>query len=372
MPAGVSDKVVFSYSRFDSDFVLKTASALRRDGVNLWVDQLDIPKGSRWDEAVEGAVKNCSCLVVVLSPDSVNSSNVLDEVYYALEAKKKVVPVVIGPCEIPFRLKRIQHIDFTADNDSAYSELLAAVGSAEADEQVALAVKAQGGARPGFPGNIFHFGPAASSPGDRANTAGRTDADWHPPRRHYPLRAAALGATVAVACLLVVAKITGLWPPPIATPAKVAVNESTSPVKGGAVNDAAARELDAQLRGFIAEYIARHNRGKVDDIMKLYSDKVAYNEAPVDKQFVREEKTKYYKKWSHVAYRIVDEPTIRPTEDAQQAGLSFNVNMTVDGGFGPSQGKVRQHLVVRRMGDEWKIIADRRRVLDKPYGRPEQ
>lgn len=367
MPAGVSDRVVFSYSRIDSDFVLKTASALRRDGVNLWVDQLDIPKGARWDEAVEGAVKNCSCLVVVLSPDSVDSSNVLDEVYYALEAKKKVVPVVIRACEIPFRLKRIQHIDFTAGNDSAYNELLAAVESSPAGEQVAQQLEAQGGGRSRFPGKVFHLGFAApSSGGNRADTAGRTGADWHPPRRRHALRFAALGAAAGVLCLLVFAKLTDRWPPTTATQVKSPVSEGAGRAPAGADTDAAARQLDAQLRGFIAEYVARHNRGKVDDIMKLYSDKVAYNEAPVDKQSVLEEKTKYYKKWSHVAYRIADEPTIRPTEDGQQARLSFNLDMTVDGGFGPSQGKVRQHLVVRRMGGEWKIIADRRRVLDKP------
>ena len=381
MPPGVPYRVVFSYSRIDSDFVLKTASALRRDGVNLWVDQLDIPKGARWDEAVEGAVKDCSCMLVVLSPDSVNSSNVLDEVYYALEAKKKVVPVVIRPFEIPFRLKRIQHIDYTAGDDGAYGELLAAVERPQADEQVALPIEAQGGARFRFPGNVFHLGLAApSASANRANTAGRTDAGWHPPRRPHWLMAATLGAAAAVVCLLVAAKFAREWSPamfvteaPVAKPAAIEAPKppagsasGMAPAAGGADADAAARKLNAQLREFIAEYIALHNRGKVADIMKLYSDKVAYNDVAVDKKFVLEDKTGYYRKWSHVAYRMVEQPTIKPSEGGQQASLSFTLDMAVDGAFGPSQAKVRQRLVVRRIGDEWKIRADRRKVLDKP------
>jgi ketosteroid isomerase-like protein len=376
---GAPYRVVFSYSRIDSDFVLKTASALRRDGVNLWVDQLDIPKGARWDEAVEGAVKDCSCMLVVLSPDSVNSPNVLDEVYYALETKKKVVPVVIRPCEIPFRLKRIQHIDFTGDEDSAYSELLAAVAGPQADEQLALPIAAQGGSRFHFPGKVFHLGLAApSADANRANAAGHTDAGWRPPRRRFRLRDAALGATAGVFCLLVAAKLAG-WPPfaskaPVVTPAQIEgagsapSSSGVAPAAGGA--DPAARKLDAQLRGFISEYIALHNRGNVADIMKLYSDKVAYNDEAVDKKFVLEKKTDFYKKWSHVVYRMVEEPTITLSEDGQLAHLKFSMIMMVEFGGNPSQAKVRQHLVVRRMGDEWKIVSERLRVLDKPYAKP--
>jgi hypothetical protein len=44
----------FSYARSDAAFVLKVAQQLRRLGRRVWVDQLDIPKGARWDEAVEG------------------------------------------------------------------------------------------------------------------------------------------------------------------------------------------------------------------------------------------------------------------------------------------------------------------------------
>jgi hypothetical protein len=39
------------------------------------------------------------------------SKNVLDEVSYALDAGRPVLPLLIEECEVHFRLRRIQYID---------------------------------------------------------------------------------------------------------------------------------------------------------------------------------------------------------------------------------------------------------------------
>lgn len=123
-------KLFFSYARADSDFALRLATDLRSAGIKLWIDQLDICPGARWDQAVEGALKSCSGVLVILSPASVRSNNVLDEVSFALEENKRVVPVRRDECEIPFRLKRLQYIDFAQSYDNGLTELRAALGSA--------------------------------------------------------------------------------------------------------------------------------------------------------------------------------------------------------------------------------------------------
>lgn len=117
-------KVFLSYSRNDSDFVLKLAGSLREKGVDIWLDQTDIPVGNRWDVEIEKALENCNTILVVLSPDSVNSQNVLDEVSYALEEGKRIIPVLYKKSAIPFRLRRFQYTDFTIDFDQAISRLL--------------------------------------------------------------------------------------------------------------------------------------------------------------------------------------------------------------------------------------------------------
>src|ERR1700683_5123953 len=43
----------FSYSRHDSEFALKLAKDLRQHGAAVWLDQLDINPGERWDSTVE-------------------------------------------------------------------------------------------------------------------------------------------------------------------------------------------------------------------------------------------------------------------------------------------------------------------------------
>ena len=44
-------RLFFSYSRADGEFVLKLASDLRAAGIDLWLDQEDIPPGERWDRS---------------------------------------------------------------------------------------------------------------------------------------------------------------------------------------------------------------------------------------------------------------------------------------------------------------------------------
>ncbi len=51
----------------------------------------------------------------------------MDEVSYALGEKKKVIPVLSKQCDIPFRLKRLQFVDFTGDYDKGYRELSSAL-----------------------------------------------------------------------------------------------------------------------------------------------------------------------------------------------------------------------------------------------------
>lgn len=123
-----TEKTFFSYSRTDSDLVLKLAKDLRDAGADLWLDQLDIKPGDHWDSTVESALKHSGRLIVILSPTSVASNNVRDEVSFALENGKVVIPVLIKPCEVPFRWQRLQRVDITADYPTGVRQLLAALG----------------------------------------------------------------------------------------------------------------------------------------------------------------------------------------------------------------------------------------------------
>jgi len=98
----------FSYCRDDSEFALRLAEDLKAAGANVWLDQLDIEPGMPWDRAVESAVTNCPRMLAILSPTSVNSENVRDEISVALSKQKRVIPVLYRECDVPFRLARLQ------------------------------------------------------------------------------------------------------------------------------------------------------------------------------------------------------------------------------------------------------------------------
>jgi len=124
-------KAFFSYSRQDGEFALRLAKDLRDRGAVIWMDQLDIPPGSHWDEYVEKAVGDCSIMLVVLSPHSTESENVMDEVAYALDEKKVIIPVMFTECKVPFRLRRMQYVDVRPSYEKGLQEILKALNVAQ-------------------------------------------------------------------------------------------------------------------------------------------------------------------------------------------------------------------------------------------------
>ncbi|MDQ3959531.1 MAG: toll/interleukin-1 receptor domain-containing protein [Pseudomonadota bacterium] len=160
----------FSYARVDSNFVLKLAAELRTAGANLWLDQLDILGGQRWDRAIEEALHNCEGMIVVISPDSIASDNVMDEVAYALEQRKLVVPVLYRGRSIPFRLRRVHYIDFTQDYENGFVRLLKALGIHQPSQRAESALSDE---------SVFE---------DRARLSERTPVEEPPARTREPVR----------------------------------------------------------------------------------------------------------------------------------------------------------------------------------------
>ena len=112
-------RTFISYPRRNAEFALKLARELRSAGFAIWCDQLDIPAGSRWDDEVQRALTECGIFMVILTPEAIESENVKDEIGYAIDSRKRILPVLLKPCNIPFRLRRFHYVDFTMlDYDS--------------------------------------------------------------------------------------------------------------------------------------------------------------------------------------------------------------------------------------------------------------
>jgi hypothetical protein len=141
----VKNPVFVSYAREDAGFALRLAGDLKEKGANVWLDQLDIRPGRQWDREVERALSMCNEMLVVLSPAAIDSNNVMDEVAFALDERKTVIPILHGECRLPFRLRRLQYIDLKSDYEQGLQQLLITLAQ---EEQIASAAAATGVAAP--------------------------------------------------------------------------------------------------------------------------------------------------------------------------------------------------------------------------------
>jgi hypothetical protein len=105
-------RAFISYSRTNKEFATKLAKRLRLMGYPVWFDLFDIPTGSRWDDEVEKALWECSIFMIILTPASIGSENVKDEIGYAIDHGKRILPILLEQCEVPLRLRRFQYVDF--------------------------------------------------------------------------------------------------------------------------------------------------------------------------------------------------------------------------------------------------------------------
>ena len=116
-----------SYSRSDAEFAHSLASTLIDEGYDIWGDSWRIPPGVDWSTEIRNAIWGSAGVIMLISPDSVNSAEVRNEIDYALELGKFILPVVIGECERPFRIRSLHYIDYATDNDAGYQAILTAL-----------------------------------------------------------------------------------------------------------------------------------------------------------------------------------------------------------------------------------------------------
>lgn len=113
-----------SYSRDDQDNAIRLRSDLRNANIKGWRDIDDIQPGASWDNQIASAIASCSVILFIVTPTSVTSQNVADELSYAREKKKPIIPLIFRKAPLPLRVHRAQAIDFTQDYDTALKVLI--------------------------------------------------------------------------------------------------------------------------------------------------------------------------------------------------------------------------------------------------------
>lgn len=125
----IMDKIFISYSRKDIDFARKLAGDLETAGYDVWWDITDLRGGDDWVRNIPEAIKTSQYFIVVLTPNSIESEWVRKEYTQALSLRKKIIPIMLTSCEVPFALNTINFVNFSigeyADN---FAKLLSPLG----------------------------------------------------------------------------------------------------------------------------------------------------------------------------------------------------------------------------------------------------
>ncbi|MGI8815207.1 MAG: toll/interleukin-1 receptor domain-containing protein, partial [Pseudonocardia sp.] len=94
-------EVFISHASADDGFVAQLRQRLERHGVPVWVDSRNLRGGDQLAPEIEAAIEAASHVLVVLSPDTVNSPWVRCEVDKGLEVQRaradgyRVVPLLL-------------------------------------------------------------------------------------------------------------------------------------------------------------------------------------------------------------------------------------------------------------------------------------
>lgn len=170
-------KVFVSYSRVDSEFAYRLRADLEASGFGTWIDtaKLGSEGGQEWLRIIQDAIDSCQAMVVVISPDSVQSKYVHMEYHRAQTQHKLVIPLHFRTVSnAPIDLDLDQWIDFRSGNgqDNTYqpgfSDLVRSLSKAPQPPRLAPLPKVPGSPPKALTisegADIPEFGPVPVAP----------------------------------------------------------------------------------------------------------------------------------------------------------------------------------------------------------------
>jgi hypothetical protein len=115
--------IFISYKKTDHVFVRPIVDLLQEAGWSVWWDtRLNV--GEQWDVTIEREIMAAGCVVVVWSPDSINSYWVREEARVGRE-RNILIPVLVKGVSPPFGYGLIQATDFTNWNRNSSNDCAA-------------------------------------------------------------------------------------------------------------------------------------------------------------------------------------------------------------------------------------------------------
>lgn len=124
--------VFISHSSLDKQLSLGIAHELKAAGFSVWYDEWEIRVGESITRKVFDGIQSSDVLIILLSPNSVQSVWVQEELDAALmrqisERGIRILPAVIATCDLPNSLRHVKYADFRDSFSEGFYQVLEAI-----------------------------------------------------------------------------------------------------------------------------------------------------------------------------------------------------------------------------------------------------
>jgi hypothetical protein len=125
-------RVFVSHSYQDKDIAARISTALKDADFNVWFDAWELQAGDSIATKLREGLRASDFLLVLLSPESVSSRWVREEMALALSSELRqraitVVPVILRDCDIPDKLRDLTAIDLRNERPDSIKQLVEAL-----------------------------------------------------------------------------------------------------------------------------------------------------------------------------------------------------------------------------------------------------
>lgn len=125
---GKKPYLFISYAHEDTTKVVAAIRGLQRLGYRIWYD-MGISAGAQWPEDVADHIFGCDAVLAFMTPNSIQSDNCREELFYAKKCNKKVLLAYLEKCDLThgmdMRLGMLQAIERwrCKDDEEFYTRL---------------------------------------------------------------------------------------------------------------------------------------------------------------------------------------------------------------------------------------------------------
>jgi hypothetical protein len=134
-------KVFISYGSKDEALATKLVESLESAGLDAWYKKREVLPGDNWAEKIASGLKESNAMVVLVTPDALESDALQSSISYALGEKafsKRLIPVIVGDSadfpkdRIPWIFKQLHTVNLSKDgeNEEQFKEIAQALKDA--------------------------------------------------------------------------------------------------------------------------------------------------------------------------------------------------------------------------------------------------